>query len=499
MLAAGGEFMPPSQCARNMWIVKPEKLLGGQGIELASSVAEVAAVLDRAAAAGLRTAEGGIVAPGANWVVQKYVERPLLLGGRKFDVRVLALVTDAWDVYVYEHGFCRLTSAPYSLERGGGGAAAASAAASASAAAASSDFSAGAGFSKVAHITNHCYQVTASEYGAHEPSNLLSFDQLQTALDLRLGAGALSVRGQLWPRWAEAILEMLSAARGAAEAGAAPPGGGRRHWFEIIGVDFVVDEHFRSWLIEANTTPGLEGHCAYADAVYARVVEDAYCLVVDPLFPLQPAGAAPPPLADAAYDDCVVAALPWAARVARAPLPAWAATPWGDVPCPAPAPHRGNRWQLVWSEAVRELRAIPHQAAMAGAADTAAAVDAMLAAEAAGGSSGDGCSGGSGGGSGTAALASRIAAEHGLLPLLRAIQQTRTAAEEELLRGASAADGAADGAAGHGGGCSGAAEGAPPPLHWKPVVRRYIRRVDAGWVYPLGVPPGELAPLGETL
>ena len=348
----------------------------------------------------------------------------------------------------------------------------------------------------MAHITNHCYQVTARDYGAREPSNLLSFDQLQTAIDCRLGAGALSVRGQLWPRWAEAILNLLSAARGAAEAGAAPPqsGGGARHrrrrGFASVGVDFVLDEHFRSWLIEANTTPGLEGHCAYADAVYGRLLEDTYCLTLDAHFPL-PGGGAAPPMEAPAYDDCVVSALPWAASVAREPLPAWASTPWGGwaagggggsreaapAPHPAPAPHRGNRWQLVWSESPARgaLRDIPHQAAMAAAADNAAAVDALAAEEAAGG--------------GGAAAALRLARQHGLEPLLRAVEHTRLAAEAELRGGGGAAAAAAAAAA------ASAAEGgeAPPPAHWKPVMRRFIRREDAAWLYPLGVPPGELA------
>jgi hypothetical protein len=493
--AAQPAAMPAAHCARGMWIVKPEKLLGGQGIELASSPDEVAALLDAVAARGLRTAEGGAVAAGANWVVQKYIERPLTLGGRKFDVRVLALVTDAWDVYVFEHGFIKMCSVPYSLERE-------SAAADAAAAGGASQFSAA--FAKVAHITNHCYQATSAGYGALEPSNLLSFDQLQTALDLSLGAGAASVRGQLWPRWAEAILTMLAAARASGVAGARPPpaaAGARRrprHWFEIVGVDFVVDEHLRSWLIEANTTPGLEGHCAYADAVYGRAVEEAYARAVDGHFPL-PHGAAPPPLPAAAYDDSAVAALPWAASVARAPLPPWVTAPWGgwaggggggdDAPPrvaaprahPAPSSHTSNCWQLVWSERAADLRAIPHQAAMAAEADNAAAVDELLRAEAAAAAAG--CAPVSD------ADAAAIAARHGLAPLLHAVQRTGAVAEAELRAGGSAAaeDEAAAAAAAT---AAAAADSAPPPPSpfWRPVLRRYMHRDDDAWRYPLGAP-----------
>ena len=508
-MVAAGEHMPAGHCARGMWIVKPEKLLGGQGIELVASVDEVATVLDRVSAEGLRTAEGGAVAAGANWIVQKYIERPLLLGGRKFDVRVLALVTSSWDVYVFEHGFIRMTSVPYSLEResdskgDGGGVAGDRAGVAAAAAAAISQFSSGS-FAKVAHITNHCYQVTASGYGAREPSNLLSFDQLQTALDLAMGEGAVSVRGQLWPRWAEAILNMFAAARGSSEAGARSPapaatgaggaggGGSQRHWFEIVGVDFVVDEHMRSWLIEANTTPGLEGHCAYADAVYARVVEEAYVLAVDPLFPLR-SGAFAPPMPDAAYADSAVAALPWAADVQRVPLPAWVSKPWGgwapaptNAGCagarqPAPRPHpaptspRSNCWQLVWSERSADLRTIPHQEAMSHDAINSAAVEELLKAEAAAGAAGV-----------SDADAAALAARHGLGGLLSAVEQTRSVAEAELRAGASAdVDADVNGSAATVAGGEVRAQTTP---FWRACLRRFIRRNDDAWLYPIGAP-----------
>mmetsp|Transcript_25683 Transcript_25683/g.24970 ORF Transcript_25683/g.24970 Transcript_25683/m.24970 type:complete len:93 (+) Transcript_25683:545-823(+) len=53
--------------------------------------------------------------PNSFWVVQKYVEKPMLYGGRKFDLRIWALVTTRMELYVYKKGYVRTSSDDYSL------------------------------------------------------------------------------------------------------------------------------------------------------------------------------------------------------------------------------------------------------------------------------------------------------------------------------------------------------------------------------------------------
>jgi hypothetical protein len=50
------------------------------------------------------------------FVIQKYVERPLLIGGRKFDIRVWVLLDHHHNLYLFKEGAIRTSGSTYGID-----------------------------------------------------------------------------------------------------------------------------------------------------------------------------------------------------------------------------------------------------------------------------------------------------------------------------------------------------------------------------------------------
>jgi hypothetical protein len=61
--------------------------------------------------------------------------------------------------------------------------------------------------------------------------------------------------------------------------------GRRKHCFELLGYDFLIDEDLRLWLIEVNTNPYFGVPNLFIADLLPKMMDDVLKLVVDPLYP----------------------------------------------------------------------------------------------------------------------------------------------------------------------------------------------------------------------
>ena len=58
----------------------------------------------------------------------------------------------------------------------------------------------------------------------------------------------------------------------------------QRYTFELLGYDFILDEQMNTILIEVNTNPCLEESNKLLRGMLPRMVDNLFCIVMDPLF-----------------------------------------------------------------------------------------------------------------------------------------------------------------------------------------------------------------------
>jgi tubulin--tyrosine ligase len=215
-----------------VWIVKPSSGCKGQGVHITKDWKDVLRFI----------AESG----NGRYVTQTYIERPLLIHGRKFDIRVWALLTSPFDIYVFRQGSCRTASVKYDL---------------------------GNLDSIHSHLTNHCLQESSADFGKYEEGNEMWYDQLDAYLQ-SVGSSC-SVRRDLEPQMDHIIKESLLAVKDLLEVSDCY----RYRCFQLFGYDFIVDERMKVHLLEINGSPGA------ADKWLNDVVDGIVQLCIDPTFP----------------------------------------------------------------------------------------------------------------------------------------------------------------------------------------------------------------------
>jgi len=150
----------------NLWLLKPADFNRGRGINLFNKLSSLEYYLkcfllgDNVSkwksSSNLKKQKDPVLnlVNSNKFVIQKYVEKPMLIEGRKFDIRVWALVDHGMNLYYFREGYIRLSSEIYTLNED------------------NID-------NKYVHLTNNAIQKDGKNYGKHESGNILSLQQLR--------------------------------------------------------------------------------------------------------------------------------------------------------------------------------------------------------------------------------------------------------------------------------------------------------------------------------
>lgn len=224
---------------RNIWIVKPGALSRGRGIVCLD---RLESILELVGGSTVQKKEGRLV-------VQKYIERPLLIHDTKFDIRQWFLVTD-WNpltMWMYRDCYLRFSTQLYTLDN----------------------------LDESVHLCNNSiqkhYQNTTSRSQALPATNMWDCQTFREFLRGRGEGGRWE--SQVYPDMKQALVHVLQVTQDEVHQ--------RKNAFELFGADFILSEDLKPWLIEINCSPAMEASTEITKRLCREVMEDTIKVVVD--------------------------------------------------------------------------------------------------------------------------------------------------------------------------------------------------------------------------
>lgn len=245
---------------KNYWIIKAPNLNRGRCIKLVDSMTKLFKIIKL-----ISVGECNVYSDEKNnkltevninskyqssiVLIQKYIERPLLYNGRKFDIRIWVLITHKYKVYAFKEGHMKACSIKYDLNNID---------------------------NSFIHLTNYSLQKYNQNFSKFEKGNEISFNVFQEYLNDKYPN--VNIRNDIYPKIKEIIEITTRSVKQKINEN------NKEYSFEIFGYDFMMDEDFNVFLIEINTNPGLEESSEIIKMLVPRMIDDALRLTIDDLF-----------------------------------------------------------------------------------------------------------------------------------------------------------------------------------------------------------------------
>eukprot|EP00928_Gymnodinium_smaydae_P037449 TRINITY_DN25992_c0_g6_i1.p1 TRINITY_DN25992_c0_g6~~TRINITY_DN25992_c0_g6_i1.p1 ORF type:complete len:935 (+),score=215.17 TRINITY_DN25992_c0_g6_i1:221-3025(+) len=224
---------------RDIWILKPAGRSRGLGIFCSNSLEPILHCAKREKET-------------TTWICQKYIENPLLLKGRKHDIRQWVLVT-SWNplkIYFYGEAYVRLAASTYD-----------------------GDVNLA---NNMSHLTNNAIACHHPQFDKEDEYWRCMWDDDQYSRFLREQFGFNAYRERVVPAMKKAVIATFTAVQDPLSKSRNP-----QNCFELLGLDFMVDDELNVWLLEVNLSPSMEYSTSITARMVPEVLEDALAVLLD--------------------------------------------------------------------------------------------------------------------------------------------------------------------------------------------------------------------------
>ncbi|XP_037542671.1 tubulin polyglutamylase TTLL4 [Nematolebias whitei] len=184
-------------------------------------------------------------------LVQKYLHKPYLIGGNKFDLRIYVYVTsyDPLRVYMFSDGLVRFASCKYSSSM--------------------KTLS-----NKFMHLTNYSVNKKNSEYQTNSDDKACQGHKWALkALWQHLGSKGINTT-QIWDKIKDIVIKTVIASEPYVNNLLKMHVKTSYSCHELFGFDIMLDENLKPWILEVNISPSLHSNSALDVSIKGQMIRD---------------------------------------------------------------------------------------------------------------------------------------------------------------------------------------------------------------------------------
>lgn len=241
---------------KNIWLAKVPGLNRGIGIEIFYTLDQLKEIIknmqrgyqEEIVEKNSKISRSKTIIKSERFVIQKYIEKPLLFLQKKMDIRVWVLINQEMKMFVFKECYFRLSSENYNFSNMK---------------------------EKFVHLTNNALQKYSTNFDPDE--TIKSIDQFDEYINQNVDPN-YQFKRDTFPKIKDQIKTIGRIASSKALSN------NKNFTFEIFGADFMIDIDFGVWFLEVNSNPSMSTTTELLKIYVLRMLDDTMKLTIDKIF-----------------------------------------------------------------------------------------------------------------------------------------------------------------------------------------------------------------------